>query len=170
LTLYRRPAKLAARHQVAEFQCGQPSLDDYLHKLGLTSASAGFARTYVIADEHDRVVAYCSLAAGDIERASVGRSIGGHGAPVLIPVIVLGRLAVDQRHHGLGLGAAMLAHALTVAALAADHIGARAVLVHALDAAAEAFYLKYGFRQIKGLDRALILPMRDLIRELDEGS
>lgn len=170
MTLYRRPTKLSARHQVAEFHSGQPSLDDYLQKLGLASESEGFARTYVIADEGERVVAYCSLAAGDIERASVDRAIGGHGAPRLIPVIVLGRLAVDRRCQGQGLGAAMLAHALTVAALAADHVGARAVLVHALDEAAEAFYLRWGFRKVRGLDRALILSMRDLIAALDPES
>ncbi len=76
---------------------------------------------------------------------------------------LIARLAVDRRHQGKGLGAALLQNALQASVLAAESVAFRAVAVHALDDEAAQFYLRYGFRQAKGLERTLLLPLKDIV-------
>lgn len=164
--MYRKPAPLGDRHGLADFDSGKPALDAFLKEMALHNQAQGYTRTFVIADADFRVVGYHSLCAGMISREHAPRSVKGHPAPGEIPVALLARLAVDRHHHGRGLGGELLKNALLAVVATADVIAFRAVMVHALDDDAERFYLKYGFRPAKGLERTLLLPVKDILASL----
>ena len=156
---------LSSVHSTSEFDCGVESLNHYLTHRALADQSAGKSRSYVIA-RAGRVRGYFSLAAGSIEpedatlRAAKGQ--GGHP----VPAILLGRLAVDSVEQGRGLGEALLLEVLMKAAAAAQTIGARVVLVHAIDEAARSFYLAYGFEQSPTHPLHLMMLMKDIRKSL----
>jgi GNAT superfamily N-acetyltransferase len=154
---------LAAAHNTSDFDCGKPELTDWLRRYALLNHRAGAARVYVVHRDH-RVVGYYALAAGSVERDEAPERIRRGLARHPIPVILLARLAVDQREQGQGLGAALLKDALLRSAAAADEIGARAVLVHAKDEGARAFYEHFDFEPSPTDPLHLFLLMRDLAR------
>lgn len=161
--MYRRPAPLADRHILDGFDSGRPSLDAFLIDMARFNHRQGYARTTVIADGDLRVVAYHALCAGVISRDAAPREVKAHGAPADIPVALLARLAVDRRHQGKGLGAALLQNALLSVIAASERVAFRAVMVHALNDAAIGFYSRYGFRPARGLERTLLLPVQDIV-------
>lgn len=122
--------------------------------------ASGDTRTYVV-HRSSRVVGYCSIAPGRVSRkeATVRAS---KSAPEMIPIVLLARLAVDKEEQGQGLGSALLKDALQRAYAGAEIIGGRAVLVHAIDAEAAAFYRKFGCEGCPGLELHLMLLMKDL--------
>jgi GNAT superfamily N-acetyltransferase len=95
-------------------------------------------------------------------RAVAPRSIGGHGAPREIPVVLLARRAVDGKHHGKGLGALLLKSAVAAAAAAAQNVGVGAVMVRAIDEPAARSYRHRGFRTTKNDDLTLFLTRGEL--------
>lgn len=155
------PVPLAADHDVSGFDCGEPALDDWLRHRALKNESR-FSRTYVVCDGN-RVVGYFCISAGSVERgAAPGKR--RRNAPDTIPVSVMGRLAVDRSHAGRGLGADLLSDALRRVALASQSIGIGAVLVHAKDDAAKAFYLRCAeFIEHPDDSRTLFLPIETII-------
>jgi len=137
------PQKLQAEHDVSAFDCGQPTLNDWLRRRALQNQRSGASSTYVILDEM-RVVGYYSLAAGSVARQTApGRM--RRNVPDPVPVVVLGRLAVDRPFQGCNLGRALLRDAVLRTLQAADIIGVRAILVHALSDQAKRFYEESGF-------------------------
>lgn len=164
--MYRKPALLTERHHTDRFECGKPPLDAFLKELALFNQTQGYTRTFVIADADYQVVGYHSLCAGMISREHAPRKVKGHGAPGDIPVALLARLAVDRNHKGRGLGAALLRNALMAVVSTSETIAFRAVMVHALDDDAALFYAKFGFREARGLERTLLLPVKDIIASL----
>lgn len=122
------------------------------------------ARTYVVTDADTGQIAgfYC-LSAHSVSRADVGGGRLGRNAPDPVPVILLGRLAVDAGYQGHRLGSALLKDALLKAIGAARLIGARALLVHTINADVAGFYLKFGFRAVPANPRMLYLPLDRLI-------
>jgi GNAT superfamily N-acetyltransferase len=133
------PAPLLASHDLDAFDCGEPVLDDWLKRRALRNESR-FSRTYVVGDG-DRVVAYYCISAGGVRREVAPAKLR-RNAPDVVPVSVIGRLAVDRAYAGKGLGADLLADALRRVALASQTIGIAAVLVQAKDERARAFYLR----------------------------
>jgi GNAT superfamily N-acetyltransferase len=109
-----------------------------------------------------RVVGYYSLSAGSVRKEESPARIAKGLAQHPIGVILLARLAVDRREHGAGLGKTLLVDALTRALAAADAIGARAILVHAIDDEAAAFYKKFGFEPSPLDPKQFMLLMKDL--------
>jgi GNAT superfamily N-acetyltransferase len=164
---FSAPAVLTVEHQVASFDCGKESLNQYLKRFALTNTAAGIARTYVTTRPGElEVLGYYSLAAGSVEKASVPERVA-KGIPAhSVPVILLARLAVDQRVHGRGLGKDLLRDALHRALSATELIGIRAVLVHAKDAEAAAFYARFGFAASPTDSLHLMLMIKDLRRSL----
>lgn len=140
----RAPEPLTTRHQIEGFDCGVESLNQWLQQRALINQLAGVSRTSVVT-HGQRVLAYSSLAAGSIVLADVPGALR-RNMPNPLPVVVLGRLAVDRRQQGQGLGRALVAHAIRQSLQAQRLIGARALLVHALDEAAAGFYRALGFR------------------------
>ncbi|HYL09655.1 MAG TPA: GNAT family N-acetyltransferase [Candidatus Acidoferrales bacterium] len=153
--------KLTKDHDVSLFDCGKPSLDDWLKRFALINQQSDAARTYVV-HRGDRVVGYYSLSAGSVRReespARVAKGLARHP----IGVILLARLAVDRSERGAGLGKALLQDALRRALGAGESIGARAILVHALDDEAAAFYERFGFEASPLDPKQLMLLMKDL--------
>jgi GNAT superfamily N-acetyltransferase len=155
------PVPLEAAHDLSVFDCGAPALDEYLKKYALVNHQNQSARTYV-ARRGEVVVGYYTLAAGSVRRdetpARVAKGLARHP----VPVILLARLAVDRSEQGRGVGRGLLEDALRRAAQAADIIGCRAVLVHAKDQAARAFYQRVGFEPAPVDELHLYLLMKDV--------
>ncbi len=139
------PEPLRAVHVVDEFSCGEPVLDVWLKRRALANQASGASRTFVVVGGDGRVVGYYALAAGAVAHADATGGVR-RNMPDPIPVLVLGRLAVDQSARGMKLGASLLKDAVIRAAAVAENAGVRALLVHALHERARDFYLKYGFR------------------------
>jgi ribosomal protein S18 acetylase RimI-like enzyme len=154
-------------HELAAFDCGKPPLNEWLIDMARYNQEQGYTRTFVIADEANRVVGYNSLCAGLINRNDVPRSVKGGQAPQDIPVALLARLAVDRYHQGQGLGVALLSHALRSAVSAGQIVAFRAVMVDALDDDAMKFYLKHGFEKSRISPTKLLLPVRKILASLE---
>lgn len=136
---------LARTHDLSSFDCGlHPSLNDWLKRFAWTNQQNESSRTYVV-HRANRVVAYYSIATGSVAKEEAPERIAKGLANHPIPVILLTRLAVDKSEQGTGLGKAMLKDAMIRVAAAADIVGARALLVHAIDEKAAAFYRRFGF-------------------------
>lgn len=152
---------LGSDHNLDEFDCGKhASLTRWLKRLARMNQASGDTRTYVVHREL-AVVGYYSLAPGSISRKeAIPRA--SKSAPEPIPIVLLARLAVDKREQGQGIGPALLKDALKRAYAGAEIIGGRAVLVHAMDTDAAAFYRKYGFESCPGLELHLMMLMKDL--------
>jgi GNAT superfamily N-acetyltransferase len=152
---------LTREHDTSQFDCGKAPLNDWLKRFAQTNQQNDSARTYVV-HRGGRIAGYYSLAAGSVKRdespARIAKGLANHP----IGVILLARLAVDRAEQGSGLGKALLADALMRSAGAADVIGARAILVHAMDDEAAGFYRKYGFESSPLERRQMMLLMKDL--------
>src|ERR1022692_157618 len=153
--------KLTQLHQLAVFDCGNNQLDSWLKRFAWTNQRAETAKTYV-AHRAGRVVGYHSLAAGSVLRHEAPERIAHGIANHPVGLILLARLAVDRSEQGRGLGNALLRDALGRVAQAADVVGVRAVLVHAIDDAARRFYLHHGFQPSPVDPFQLMLLMKDL--------
>jgi GNAT superfamily N-acetyltransferase len=138
-----RPEPLAPSHQLEGFTCGEPALDDWLRRRARANQLTGASRTFVVCEAR-AVVAYCALASSAvIVSMATGRL--RRNMPDPIPVVVLARLAVAQSHQGKGIAAALFQDAARRVIHAADAIGIRGLLVHALSKDAAAFYQHLGF-------------------------
>ncbi|HEY6467482.1 MAG TPA: GNAT family N-acetyltransferase [Candidatus Acidoferrales bacterium] len=153
--------KLTGLHSISVFNCGRSSLDDWLKRFALTNQQNDSARTYVFV-RSGSVSGYYSLSAGSVRVEEAPTRIAKGLARYPIGVILLARLAVDLREQGTGLGKVLLYDALGRCLAASDSIGARAVLVHAIDDAAAAFYRKFDFVESPIDSHQLMLLMKDL--------
>lgn len=137
------PAPLTPAHNTSLFSCGEAVLDDWLRGRAMKNEASGASRTYVVCAEND-VVGYYSLAVGSIEHQFAPGNIK-RNMPQPIPVMILARLAVDRQYAGQNIGTGMLRDALLRTLQAAEIAGIRAMLVHALNEKAAAFYRERGF-------------------------
>ena len=138
------PAPLAAEHQLELFDSGIGPLDDWLKRRARPNEAAGASRTFAVC-AGEQVVGYYSLAAGALlHDGATGRV--RRNMPDPVPVALLGRLAVHRHRQGTGLGRALLRDAVQRVIGAAETIGVRAILVHAISENAKAFYEHWGFR------------------------
>lgn len=158
------PEQLGPAHDLGRFDCGNRFLDDWLKNQALRSEGR-FARTYVTCLE-DVVIGYVCVATGAVERqAAPGRL--RRNAPDPVPVAIIGRLAVDRTYAGRGLGADLLMDAFRRIVAASRIVGLAAVIVHAKDDAALAFYRKQAeFLEYPAGSRTLYLPIATLIDAL----
>jgi GNAT superfamily N-acetyltransferase len=152
---------LTAAHDLSRFDCGEPALNDWLKYRALKNESR-FSRTYVVC-RGNQVVAYFCISAGAVERVVAPGKVR-RNAPDIIPVSVIGRLAVSRDHAGRGLGADLLADALRRIAVASQSIGIGAVLVHAKDDTARRFYMRCAeFIEYPADSRTLFLPIETVV-------
>lgn len=159
------PVPLRSDHDLTTFDCGEPALNEWLRKRALNNESR-FSRTYVLC-AGNRVVGFYSIAAGAVERAAAPGKFR-RNAPDYVPVIIIGRLAVDLGHRGQGLGVDLLVDALRRISHASGNIGVRAVLVHAKDDAAKWFCMRYAeFIEYPGDSRTLFLPIETIAATFD---
>ena len=155
------PVPLTAAHDLSVFDCGVSALNDWLTQRAVENESR-FSRTYV-ACEHKRVVRYFCISAGAVQRAAAPGKLR-RNAPDSIPISIIGRLAVSRDYAGKGLGADLLADALRRIAVASESIGIGAVLVHAKDDRAKAFYMACAeFIEHPADSRILFLPIETVV-------
>lgn len=157
------PSAITSAYDLTQFRCGKDALDDWLRIRALKNEGRS-SRTYVVA-EGRRVVGYYCLSTGAEKLANTPSKVS-RNSPDPVPLILLGRLAVDENHHGKGVGAAILKDALQRVVQVSQVVGARAVLVHAIDQNAMAFYLKYGFIEFPGGSQTLFLPVDTIVAGL----
>ncbi|MGB5180120.1 MAG: GNAT family N-acetyltransferase [Gammaproteobacteria bacterium] len=137
------PEPITASHHTESFACSIPVLDEWLRRRALKNEVSGASRTFVICQDR-QVVGYYSLATGSVEHRDAPGKIH-RNMPNPIPVMVLGRLAVDQQWQQTGLGRGLLKDALLRSLSVSKHAGVRALLVHALSEDAKKFYAHSGF-------------------------
>ena len=139
------PQPLAATHSLDGFACGEATLDEWLKRRAMSNQLSGASRTFVVTDQNSRVFGYYAMAAGAVAHPMATSAVR-RNMPDPIPVMVLGRLAVDHRAQGIKLGASLLQDAVNRAVVVSQNAGVRALLVHALHDRAKAFYEHYGFQ------------------------
>ena len=156
------PQALNAEHQLDDFDCGKPALNDWLVRHALQAQASGSARTCVVVDD-DRVVGYFSLAVGQADamevphRIRIRKGMGGYPTPV----VILARLAVSLRDQGKGIGTGMLQEATQRTMAIADQARVRALLTHPIDEEATRFYRRFGFESSPIREQQLLLLLKD---------
>jgi GNAT superfamily N-acetyltransferase len=157
---------LAARHRRDDFDCGEPALNDFLRRYARQQADRDFSRTYVaVAEDGVRVLGFHSVSTGAIDFCNWPPGL--HLPRYPVPVARIGRLAVDARAQGAGVGAILLDHALRLSAAMADRIGLHSVVVDAKHPKAAAFYARYGFQSFRDGELSMFLMMSVIRRLLD---
>lgn len=153
---------LAKRHDRSEFNCGESALDDYIRRYARKNDDRGLGRTYVAVVNGELLVrGFYTISSGLVTFENVPENLPRYP----VPVVHLGRLAVDASARGHSLGSHLLIDALRRSVEVADQLGIYAVEVHAKTPAARDFYLKFGFSPLLDDELHLYLPMR-AIRKL----
>jgi GNAT superfamily N-acetyltransferase len=139
----RAPEKLRGDHDLLGFECGEPSLDDWLRRRALQNEKSGASRTYVVC-AGQQVVGYYALAVGAVAHSHAPGRVR-RNMPDPVPVMVIGRLAIHKDYQGKRIGPSLLRDAVLRTLQAADIAGIRAILVHAISERARQFYEQLGF-------------------------
>ena len=166
MSRWRAPVPLAPDHTTEGFDCGRDELNVWLRQRASVAQAAGLARTFVSLGAGSRVVGYYALAAAEIA-PTIAPARAKRGMPRHpIPAALLARLAVDRRDQGRGLGALLLRDAMLRVLQAADSLGIRVLLVHAMDDDARAFYEHLDFEPSPTDPLHLTLLLKDVRRAL----
>jgi GNAT superfamily N-acetyltransferase len=158
--------RLGKSHDRASFDCGKPAMNLWLQQLAGQYERRDLARTYVAVQSGEmRVLGYYAMSSHQVSFEALPEE-QSRGLPTIdVPVILLGRLAVDWTVQGQGLGECLLIDALRRAQHVSQHTGVRAVEVHAIDSQARRFYQKYGFVSLRDDRHHLFLAMQ-VVRQL----
>lgn len=158
---YSLTRSLTESDAVGEFSCGTDSPDEYLHRRALANHVSGGARCFVTTSEQpERVVGYYALAMTSVQREDVARKVK-RDMPQPIPAMLLGRLAVDSKHRGQGLGQSLLRDAILRTIRVAEEVGVRVLLTHAHDDIAASFYGHFDFEPSPTNDLHMMLLLKD---------
>lgn len=160
---------LEPRHSVDRFECGREQLDRWLRAYAGQGQRRDTARTFVVCREVEaKVVGYYTLVASQVEHAEATSGVQqGASKHFPIPVCLIARLAVDRSEQGAGLGRSLLLDALRRTDRASHSVAMRAVLVHALDEKAAAFYARFGFKPASAGPLTLMVPL-EAVRRIPE--
>ena len=156
------PERLNADHDLTQFSCGEPTLDHWLRNRALQNEKTGAFRTYVVC-AGSCVVGYYALAAGAVAHTEA-TSRAKRNMPDPVPVILIGRLAIDSRFQSRGIGADLLRDAVLRTLQAAEIAGIRAILVSAISANAKTFYEKFGFISSPANPQTLMITVTEAAR------
>jgi predicted N-acetyltransferase YhbS len=157
------PRPLSQSDDREAFDCGRESMNLWFRRHGWRNHASGMSRISVIVDGFSGVVVgYVSLSAAQIEREVLPRA-DQRNRPDPVPVILLGRLAVDLRYTGKGHAASLLFHALKTAMQVSRDIGCFGVVTHPLDDGVRSFYTRFGFVDLPfDPKRSMIVRIVDL--------
>lgn len=160
-----QPVRITKRHRLDAFDCGAPELNTWLAKFGWSNDASGNARVFVAA-RGDEVVGYYSLSTAGVAKAQAHPDLLKGGTPSEIPCLLIGRMAVNQQDQGAHLGRSLLIDALRRVVRLLDDVGFRALVIHARDEEAKAWYQHQArsFRQSPSDPRHLFLPIKELRR------
>lgn len=154
------PEQLNPKHKLENFDCSNETLNDWLKKRAFKNQKSGASQTFVICQDM-RIVGYYALATGSIQRIEAPKSMA-RNMPSTIPVIILGRLAIDLQYHSQRLGAALLKDAILRTLLISENAGVKALLVHAISEQAKAFYLHHNFVETPAEPMTLLLSIKHI--------
>jgi len=153
------PEPLTTAHNVESFACGVPVLDEWLKRRALKNESSGASRTFVVCSD-GQVIGYYALATGSVGHGDAPGKVR-RNMPDPVPVIVLGRLAIDERWQHAGLGRSLLRDAILRTLSVSQQAGVKALLVHTLSEDSKQFYLRNGFRESPLDPMTLIISLQD---------
>ncbi len=155
----KAPEALNKNHILDNFDCGVVSLNNWLINRAIKNEIEGASRTYVVCVENN-VVAYYAITSGAVRQEDVPGNIK-RNMPNPIPVMVLGRLAVDIHWQHKGLGGDILSDSIKRILQASSIVGSRAIVVHALSDKAKHFYEHYGFRSSPTDQMDLMISLKE---------
>ena len=161
--------KLGTQHDREGFDCGHELLDNFLKRFATQYRKKNLGQTYVAVLPDKRVAGYYTISTSRVDFENVPEDVRRKYPQIPIPVVLLGRLAVDKAFQGQGVGKTLLVKALRQAAELSDAVGIAAVEVHAIDDAARRFYLKYGFTPLADDQHHLYLPIKTIKKLVEEG-
>ncbi|QPK62646.1 GNAT family N-acetyltransferase [Methylomonas sp. LL1] len=161
---HHSPESLGTPHYLDSFDCGKPALNEWLTRHARQAQGAGSAKTFVVADDSQRVIGYFSLTVGQIDTLDAPERIRKGMAQYPIPVAILARLAVSKDHQGRGIGIGLLQDAIRRSLLIAEQAGIRAMLTHPIDDEAARFYRRFGFIASPLQEQQLLLLLKDARR------
>jgi GNAT superfamily N-acetyltransferase len=159
----RRIEKLRRDHSPEGFSCGRDALDRYLVRYAWQNQQAGAAQTY-LGIVGEAIVGYYTLAVGHVLLEGAPERLKKGLARHPVPIMLLARLAVDQRWHGKGIGKGLLRDAMQRTLQAADIAGIRALAVHAKDEEAKRFYEHFEFVPSPSDPMHLLVLLKDVRR------
>lgn len=143
----QQPRPIEPTDNTTDFNSGEESLDRNLVERALTNHLADLGRCYVCVDaDRNKVLGYYTLSAVAVEHADLPGKVR-RNAPNPVPAVLMGRLAIDTKAQGSGLGRFLVRDAILSTLAAADRIGVRILLVHALHEQAAGFYESLGFKR-----------------------
>ncbi len=164
MTKLSPPEPLLPSHDIEAFDCGEPALNNWLKKRALKNENSGASRTFVVC-KNNQVVAYYTLATGSVMHKETPSKVR-RNMPEPVPVMILGRLAVDKNCQSFGIGRGLLRDAILRTLGVARQAGIKALLVHALSDAAQKFYLQCGFTESPLDSMVLMLTLKDAEHQL----
>lgn len=159
------PEPLSSEHKLLHCSCEELVLDRWLKRKALKNQYSGASRTFVVGDDNKQVIAYYSLATGSIDHTDTTGKVR-RNMPDPIPVMLLGRLAVDNQYKAQGLGAGLLRDAILRTLSVAEQVGIRAILVHALSEQAKLFYKYHGFYESTTNNMTLLITLDEARRAI----
>lgn len=158
------PEPITTAHIVESFCCGVPVLDEWLKRRALKNHNSGASRTFVVCSD-EQAIGYYALATGSVEPRDTPSKVR-RNMPDPVPVMVLGRLAVNQQWQHAGLGRGLLRDAVLRTLSVSQQAGVKALLVHTLSEDAKTFYLRNGFIESPLDPMTLIISLRDAAHNL----
>ena len=159
----RGPEPLGPQHRLEGFDCGKPTLNDWLVRHARQAQSSGSAKTFVVSED-DRVAGYFSLTVGQIDTLDAPERIRKGMGQYPIPVVILARLAVGLQDQGRGIGIGLLQDAIRRTLMIAEQARIRAMLTHPIDEDAARFYARFGFIASPLREQQLLLLLKDARR------
>lgn len=153
------PCPITTNHDISVFDCGHNSLNKWLLNRAIKNEKGGASRTF-FACNNNTVIGYYSLAVGAVIREEASGKVR-RNMPEPVPVMILGRLAVDQQWQGKQIGTGMLRDAILRTLTVAEQAGIRALVVHALSDSAKHFYLRCGFHESPLDDMTLMIMLNE---------
>lgn len=165
MTTFSPPRALQRGDRVGVFDCGVASLDSWFRTLALRNQTSGGSRTFVTTTEDELIAGYYCLSSFAVAHdVIVGK---GAGLPDPVPTTLIGRLAVDLRFQGFGLGRSLLLDAFTRAVQVSLQVGSAAIIIHASDESVVPFYERFGFTRLSPDSHTLYLPMTDAMNAIE---
>lgn len=154
------PEPLGSQHRLEGFDCGKPTLNDWLMRHARQAQGSGSAKTFVVSED-DRVAGYFSLTVGQIDTLDAPERMRKGMGQYPIPVVILARLAVSLQDQRRGIGIGLLQDAIGRTLLIAEQAGIRGMLTHPIDEDAARFYARFGFIASPLREQQLLLLLKD---------
>lgn len=160
------PILLTPDLDLSQFSCGKLALDEWIKKYALQAGSSGAANTFILQNEPAAVVGYYSISMGSIAQVEAIERVRRGTGRYPIPIILLARLAVDQKFQGQGIGRGLLRDAVIRGMNISREVAFRAIITHPIDDEAADFYMKFGFEQSPISSGQLMILIKDVRKAL----